>query len=317
MQKMPLVTESRLKGNYGAALVMSRLSGECLVRPVAADTDVGVDLYCESVAENRPFLHFWLQVKAGEQCKRDTSHNAASCIFELDHLKYWARQPVPVFAALVPVEWPVLSEPDIYIVDITSQFLLGTFPESQNALTLWSYHQWPAGDRTSVQEFLRYDVPDTTARLQVSRGMVADTPTPTPQYVQTRPGVPVLRFQDEIRYQLRRTAANAIIFALADGEPSSQDSEFRRLMAQIVEQFGDDPHWENFFSRALSSHADKKYSEAVPMYEKARDCIQADANVRDKTEWQERVRLLESLREQVDARRPLRNEELRGEYSGS
>ena len=113
---MPIVTENRLKGNYGAALVMSRLSGECLVRPVAADTDVGVDLYCETVAEGRPFLHFWLQVKAGDQCKRDASSNAASCSFELDHLKYWTQQPVPVFAALVPAEWPVLCEPDIYIV---------------------------------------------------------------------------------------------------------------------------------------------------------------------------------------------------------
>ena len=63
---MPAVTENRLKGNYGASLVMSRLSGECLVRPVAAETDVGVDLYCETVAEGRPFLHFWLQVKAGD-----------------------------------------------------------------------------------------------------------------------------------------------------------------------------------------------------------------------------------------------------------
>ena len=45
---MPAVTENRLKGNYGAALVVSRLSGECLVRPVAAETDVGVDLYCET-----------------------------------------------------------------------------------------------------------------------------------------------------------------------------------------------------------------------------------------------------------------------------
>jgi hypothetical protein len=29
---MPAVTDNRLKGNYGTALVMSRLSGECLVR---------------------------------------------------------------------------------------------------------------------------------------------------------------------------------------------------------------------------------------------------------------------------------------------
>jgi hypothetical protein len=106
---MPLVPENRLKGNYGTALVMSRLSSECLVRPVAADTDVGVDLYCETVAEGtrRPFLHFWLQVKASDQCRLDANAQKASCGFDSDHLNYWKEQPVPVFVALVPSEWPV------------------------------------------------------------------------------------------------------------------------------------------------------------------------------------------------------------------
>ena len=74
---MPAIIPNRLKGNYGAALVSSRLSGECLVRPVAADTDVGIDLYCETVAEGHPFLHFWLQVKAGDQCNVDPSCRSA------------------------------------------------------------------------------------------------------------------------------------------------------------------------------------------------------------------------------------------------
>src|ERR1035437_5277106 len=134
---MPLVPENRLKGHYGTALVMSRLSSECLVRPVAADTDVGVDLYCETVAENRPFLHFWLQVKAGDQCRLDAGAERASCSFEIEHLNYWARQPVPVFAALVPAEWPVPREPDIYIVDITTQSVLNSFPSTPNTVTLW------------------------------------------------------------------------------------------------------------------------------------------------------------------------------------
>jgi len=45
---MPIADTNRLKGNYGAAYVSARLSSECLVRPVAAETDVGVDLYCET-----------------------------------------------------------------------------------------------------------------------------------------------------------------------------------------------------------------------------------------------------------------------------
>jgi hypothetical protein len=60
---MPRTPEEHLKANYGVALVMEKFSAGCLVRPVAAGTDVGVDLYCESVAEGKPFLHFWVQVK--------------------------------------------------------------------------------------------------------------------------------------------------------------------------------------------------------------------------------------------------------------
>jgi hypothetical protein len=150
---MPLVPENRLKGNYGTALVMSRLSGECLVRPVAADTDVGVDLYCETVAEHtwRPFLHFWLQVKAGDQCKLNANAQKALCSFDWDHLNYWKQQPVPVFAALVPSEWPVTQEPDIYVIDITSQIIEKDLPSEQQTVTLSSDYRWPTGARSSVQ----------------------------------------------------------------------------------------------------------------------------------------------------------------------
>lgn len=144
-----------------------------------------------------------------------------------------------------------------------------------------------------MQTFLAEVVPDTTARLQISEGLVADTPTPTPQYVRTKPLVPVLRFKSQILYQLRTTAANSILFALASGQPTVEDKEFRRLLARIVEQFGDDPHWENFMSRGLSRHADENYEDALTMYEKARTCIQADERIRDDPTWRERVRAIE------------------------
>src|SRR5882724_10976920 len=146
---------------------MSRLSGECLVRPVAVDTDVGVDLYCETVAERgpaerQPFLHFWLQVKTGEQCKLD-SRGKASCPLKLDHLNYYRDQPVPVFAAMVPTtEWPVRTEPDIYVVDITTQIIFEDFPTEQESATLWSdYHspkellQTRPHQRSSTSGFIR------------------------------------------------------------------------------------------------------------------------------------------------------------------
>jgi len=296
---MPFVTENRLKGNYGTALVMSRLSSECLVRPVAADTDVGVDLYCETVAENRPFLHFWLQVKAGDQCRLDAGAERASCSFEIEHLNYWARQPLPVFAALVPAEWPVPREPDIYIVDITTQSVLNSFPSTQNTVTLWSDYRWPVGQRSLVQQFLMRVVPETTARLQVSKGVIAHSPTQTPQYVQYSPAVPVLKFKDEIQRQLRRTAAYAILFLTQEGHVTIEGDEFRRLLARILEQFKDDSNWEIFFARGISSHADGDCSNAIAMYAKARQSIENDPSVRDEPSWRKQVKQIDGLEEQA------------------
>ncbi len=296
---MPTVDEKRLKGNYGASIVMARLSGECLVRPVAADTDVGVDLYCETVIEGQPFLHFWIQVKAGDQCKQVPKNHTAKCHFSADHLAYWTRQPVPVFAALVPTSWPAQDEPSIYIVDITSQAVFGTIPRSPESATLTSDHVWRAGDQEAVRVFLTKTVPTTTARLQISKGLVADTPTPAPQYVRERPLVPVLRFKETILYQLRTTAANSILFMPMSDRETTADAKFRRLLASIVEQFGDDPHWENFMSRALSSHTDGKYENALSMYAKARNCIQDDVNVRDEPMWQEKVKIIQELEERA------------------
>ena len=302
---MPTVPASRLKGNYGAAVVTTRLSGECLVRPVQGDTDVGLDLYCETVIENRPFLHFWIQVKAGEQCKLDEGGTSVSCRFDTEHLMYWRRQPVPVFAALVPSDWPPEAEPDVWIIDVTTKLIFGDISSAGSSAMLRSDYQWPPGARAPVQSFLRDTVPVTTARLQCYRGIVAAVPTLTPEYVRNTPPVPVLRFKDNIRDQLRTTAANSIFFSLLFGGPPVEDKEFRRLLAHIVEQFGDDPHWENFMSRALSYHADGDFDTALSLYEKARQSILNDPNVRDEPSWKKTVAWIEALEEQARTRTPL------------
>ncbi|GAI83095.1 unnamed protein product [marine sediment metagenome] len=64
---MPNIDEKRILGNYGSNLVAHTLSKICLVRPVAEGTDIGIDLYCETIEERQGFLHFWAQVKCGKQ----------------------------------------------------------------------------------------------------------------------------------------------------------------------------------------------------------------------------------------------------------
>jgi hypothetical protein len=319
---MPAITRNRLKGNYGAALVSSRLSGECLVRPVAADTDVGIDLYCETAAEDRPFLHFWLQVKTGDQCKVDASRGSAKCSFDGEHLNYWFRQPVPVYAALVPSEWPVVEEPAIHIIDITTQILDNQHYLNQQSITLESDYSWQVGDRSSVVDFLEQVVPATAARLQVRNGVVARIPQQTTTYVHTTPSVPVLAFQKEILSQLRSTAAHAIMFSAGD-EQTEMDVEFRRFLARIIELFTKShfcqqkDHWENFFSRALSRHLDESYAEAALLYDEAQNCIHADSYVRDECSWQLLAAKIGDLKHVALRQRPLTKEDLESEYVGS
>src|SRR5438105_1430626 len=98
---MTAVDNNRVLGNFGSAWVAQALSRHCLVRPVADGTDIGLDLYCETLAEGpsepegdsgtKPapragFLHFWVQVKAGAQVELQ-ENGQASCSFEVEHLQ--------------------------------------------------------------------------------------------------------------------------------------------------------------------------------------------------------------------------------------
>ena len=79
-------------------------------------------------------------------------------------------------------------------------------------------------------------------------------------------------------------------------EMGADSAELRRTLASVVEQFGDDPHWENFMARALSYHADRLFGHAIEFYGKAIQCIQNDPNVHDLELWQTNVRNIEQLR---------------------
>jgi hypothetical protein len=205
-----------------------------------------------------------------------------------------------VFAALVPTDWPPQGWPDVYIIDVTTQLICGDVSRTTHEPKLESDYHWAQSDREAVGGFLKDIVPATTARLQVSRGVVECSPTLYSTYVRTIPSVPVPQFRSQIRNQLRTTAAFSILFSLWDSKPKSEDEEFCRLLSRIVEQFGEDQHWENFAARGVVSHLDANYEEAAGMYRKAVGCIESDRRVRDQEPWKqqiERIRQLENLAE--------------------
>ena len=123
---MKTVDINRLKGNYAEHLVSLWLSEQCLVRTVSAGTDIGVDLYCEAVIENQPFLHFMVQVKAIGKDKISSNGGVKEGKFPFKNsdLVYWSKQPIPVYAFLVPVEkWPPEEPKIIYSIRLTEELI--------------------------------------------------------------------------------------------------------------------------------------------------------------------------------------------------
>jgi hypothetical protein len=174
--------------------------------------------------------------------------------------------------------------------------------------TFHSNYHWPAGAQDRVRAFLTDVVPATTARLQCFHGVVTFSPTPTPQYVQTTPTVPVTQFKTKILNQLRKTAAFSTLFAAMSGDSTPEDTEFRRLLARIVEQFEGDLHYENFWSRACSSHADGDYLQAVTLYEEAKQCIRGDPNLPsrpDWPEWEATIEMIQAMQDRARGQEPL------------
>lgn len=289
---MPIVTESTLVGNAGAYHVASLLSQACLVRPVASDTDVGVDLYCETVREDRPFLHFWVQVKSGTTQVRVLDDGArASCSLEKRHIKYWSNQPVPVFGALVADPLARGEDRSTYFVDITGNIVLRGLPTAAS-VTLRSFLKLEHGDRPGLERFVYGVVERSTAVWRLRQhGVVSAIPTLDPEYWRQYPPMPVVEYQSHVVGQIGTTAAMTIIQAFLQGRIQEIDAKSRRSLGTLAES-RDVNHWENPMAAAISLHFDSDFARALCCYEAARDCIRRDPNTRERPEWQEKLDLI-------------------------
>jgi hypothetical protein len=175
MVVMKTVDINRLKGNYAEHLVSLWLSEQCLVRTVSAGTDIGVDLYCEAVIENQPFLHFMVQVKAIGKDKISSNGGVKEGKFPFKNsdLVYWSKQPIPVYAFLVPVEkWPPEEPKIIYSIRLTEELIKNGIPK-----TGATYKTVEGIERTSksndLKQFLTKIVPWDTSILLLDKGIIA------------------------------------------------------------------------------------------------------------------------------------------------
>lgn len=175
---MTKVSSAQLKGNFAETTVAAWLSRQCLVRRVAEGTDIGIDLYCESLLGESPYKHFWVQVKSiGE--KNFEYGGEAWYAFDKKHLEYWARQPIPVYAFLVPVVGDPPRSPEyVFGVRLTERIVREGLPKTKTI----TYRTSEGFSAESIDEdlsgFIRKIVPFDTAVALLPKGVIAPIDEP-------------------------------------------------------------------------------------------------------------------------------------------
>lgn len=183
---MAKIDENRIVGNYGSNLVAFTLSKICLVRPVAEGTDIGIDLYCETIEKGQGekshgFLHFWAQVKSGTQIKIK-KNGKASCKFNTDHLRYWNRQPVPVLAFYVDTNFPPETPEHIFIANISEYLIIHGIPDSKSKVIESHFKIIPESDSWHNDFISRLKATSSLIKLR-DDGIVSSIPELNPDYV--------------------------------------------------------------------------------------------------------------------------------------
>lgn len=205
---MPSITNEQLKGNFAENLVAEWISRICLVRPVAVGTDIGIDLYCEAIVNNNPYLHFWVQVKAiGEKdITVKDGIEFASYRFTRSHLEYWSKQPIPVYTFLVPViGWPPKYPDRIYAIRITKHVVENGLPEKDSIKLETSECTELASIDKDLEQFIKQVVPTDSAILLFSKGIVSNINFLDVKYQHFPLGV-ALKYGEEILSQVRDAA---------------------------------------------------------------------------------------------------------------
>lgn len=239
---MPLVDESRQKGNFAESIAAAWLSRRCLVRPVSSGTDIGVELYCESLVGTSPFQHFWVQIKAISERNIGglESEEKAWYDFETRHLRYWQRQPVPVYAFLVPViGWPSPFPSRIYGVNISDELLRNGIPTKKTV----RYHttNWFDADEIDedLDQFLSRIVPIDTAALLVPKGIVLSIEWPDEREEVHLPKGLTLKHIDVIEDAIRQTAEICLAELVEDGSVAVANTGSRERLETILSQYED------------------------------------------------------------------------------
>ena len=284
------------------------LSRQCLVRPVAEGTDVGIDLFCETVEKESklPFLHFWVQVKSGKQVK-ETEERKGKCQFDAEHIRYWVRQPVPVYAFLVPEDQiPQMNK--VFVIDFVLQSLNGQVPvEGQGEKTLESDHVFATvGGSDNLETFVDTIVRVDHVLLRAREGVCIPLPQQPQAYIRKHLvgfRAPLAR---TIAEQVRSSASYTLADLLSLDSPTFDQKRCMAVLADVLRPFAQgitdaaywSTHWEDHIAYGRWLRVNGQEPAAKEQFTKAMNSIEKDEGFQcGVPNWKEMVEGIKRLRD--------------------
>ena len=311
-----------MTANAAVAIVKARLAKEAFVRDVPEGTDIGVDLYCESVHKHEPFLHFWVQVKSREmktkngkaRLKIKPDGSQASWNFGAKDLQYWSRQPVPVFVFLVPPEGHLFAS-FLYVVDLTEWLISGGgdawLKGNGRYKVIGSHIRYDANGPGNLAAFVHDRMPKAYAKLRIRDGVSSFVPV-VDEGRYTRVSMYGYRapYYARVIDQIRRTCSSTLTdLAAYNGQlprPIAPNKPITR--DQIMDFLGkwlalfysalpwNEQHWEDYRTFGHLEWCRGNPAKAREWYHRAKSTIESDPKV-NKSElgWQWAIKGLDEL----------------------
>ena len=276
------ITDEQLKGNWAEQYISANLASQgCFVRHVPQGHDSGIDLYCETIKDNIPFLHFWCQVKTSKNWKG--KRKQLSFKPEKRHKEYWLTQPVPVFIFLVP---DLRDEPNIpyYIcraLDLLNKEKINSFMKIESPKDLSTFlNEW------LVSETFLWELKD---------GKVSHLRTPKKEYIIQFPSGVTHIFEPKLFESLHWTLwrlSQDILFHDIDPKDmlektilnNDENERFRKARPymkalKILIEDKNDEHHQNYATIGVYYELEKEYEKSLKYYKESESIINRDPNV--------------------------------------
>lgn len=275
------ITDEQLKGNWGEQYIASNLASQgCFVRHVTQGHDSGIDLYCETIKDGNPFLHFWCQVKTSNRWNGEEEQVTCPTA-KKEHKEYWLNQPVPVFIFLVP---DLRDTPPYYICSAFN-YLFGN--------SIQSIPKIRSAD--DLLRFLNQDLILNTLLWELKDGKVSHLKTPKKEYTIQFPSGIVQNFEPKLLQSLLWTLwrlSQDILFH--DIEPDNllkkiilnNDEKERFRIAkpymkalEFLIEGKNDEHYQNYATVGVYYELEQENEMALKYYKESLSIINRDPKI--------------------------------------